>query len=652
MSLGLSPFRAQAKLDDLPATPEAIKYLMALVNGSNPEIPPYMALGRLEQMKHEMEKEAPQPPQGTVKDKTMQAAGVMALQGGQQQQAAQQMAQAAPQNMPVPQNVPQPQMQPEEETQMAADGGLMRARVDSDMFNFAPGGIVSFAGGGKSEPESAEEKQRKEDQAAVAKLLGLIKDANRGAGAAIADVAALPIRGLAGAYDTAVVRPMRAAGIDAGYLSKHLVPEGVDPSSMTPFYDKYSRGSGAKEKPQLQGPRKLTGAAAAEQDRLAKAREEFNKGPQTVDAPPAPPPPPPADGQRPPAGPRPAGNVGIAQAIPPEAQIVLDRLKKSDTDAQGIIGKLGEQAERFKKDFYEPMKTEAGKTELQLAKERAEIDRQLGIGQYGEELEKARQERAKRYEDTKKGRSDKIIDSMLDAFVTPGARAGDMSKARSALKQKYEDADEEFSTAQQNMMLDVKKYREQLAIGNRDKAFEAKTAANANFVKMATELAKLENVPLEQALSFIQSSNKQYQDVYKAILDFRKHKEEIAARAAERRDAAKMQHQNKQQEIMLRGRALDIQAAAHLSKQYKPDYDKLASAKALQQTMYSTAIKNNELEKADKIAETIMDIEEKQAKLLAPLMAMQGSGITGAPGAAAASQGKLPAGVNVTRAPS
>jgi hypothetical protein len=85
MSLGLSPFRAQAKLDDLPATPEAIKYLMALVNGSNPEIPPYMALGRLEQMKHEMEKEAPQPPQGTVKDKTMQAAGVMALQGGQQQ---------------------------------------------------------------------------------------------------------------------------------------------------------------------------------------------------------------------------------------------------------------------------------------------------------------------------------------------------------------------------------------------------------------------------------------------------------------------------------------------------------------------------------------------------------------------------------------
>jgi hypothetical protein len=432
---------------------------------------------------------------------------------------------------------------------------------------------------------------------------------------------------------------MRAAGIDAGYLSKHLVPEGVDPSSMTPFYDKYSRGSGAKEKPQLQGPRELTGAAAAEQERLAKAREEFNKGSQTVDAPPAPPPPPPADGQRPPAGPRPAGNVGIAQAIPPEAQIMLDRLKKSDTDSQGIIGKLGEQAERFKKDFYEPMKAEAGKTELQLAKERAEIDRQLGIGQYGEELEKARQERAKRYEDTKKGRSEKVINSMLEAFVTPGARAGDVSKARSALKQKFEDADEDFSTAQQNMMLDVKKYREQLAIGNRDKAFEAKTAANANFVKMATELAKLENVPLEQALSFIQSSSKQYQDVYKAILDFRKHKEEIAAKAAERGDMARMRHEEKLEGLRLRGRQLDIQAANNLTQAQKPEYIKLANERSMQQIMYNTAINNKDFEKADKAYTRMMDIEDKQAKLLAPLMAMQGSGITGAPGAAPPARG-------------
>lgn len=56
-------------------------------------------------------------------------------------------------------------------------------------------------------------------------------------GRAIADVAVLPIRGVTGAYDTAVVRPLRAAGVPARYLSPFLVPEGVNPATMTPFYD-------------------------------------------------------------------------------------------------------------------------------------------------------------------------------------------------------------------------------------------------------------------------------------------------------------------------------------------------------------------------------------------------------------------------------
>lgn len=54
---------------------------------------------------------------------------------------------------------------------------------------------------------------------------------------AVADVASLPVRGVVGAYDSAVIRPMRAAGIDAAYLSPKLVPDGVNPSSMTPFMD-------------------------------------------------------------------------------------------------------------------------------------------------------------------------------------------------------------------------------------------------------------------------------------------------------------------------------------------------------------------------------------------------------------------------------
>lgn len=76
------------------------------------------------------------------------------------------------------------------------------------------------------------------DRATASGFIGGFKDVNQRAGAAIADVATLVPRGLAGAYDTAVVRPMRAAGINAGYMSPLLAPNGADPASQTPFYDK------------------------------------------------------------------------------------------------------------------------------------------------------------------------------------------------------------------------------------------------------------------------------------------------------------------------------------------------------------------------------------------------------------------------------
>jgi hypothetical protein len=526
-------------------------------------------------MKHEMEKEAPQPPQGTVKDKTMQAAGIMALQGGQQQQAAQQMAQAAPQAMPVPQNVPQPQMQPQpEEVQASAGGGLMRARVDPRMFSFAPGGIVSFAGGGEFDtgPDETE--------------LALDK--------------------------------LRVEQIEQNKKEKE------DKEKMA-FLEQSAPEVAARIK--------------AEEAARIKAAEEARRPPAPA-APPPPakgsaPPPPPADGQRPPAGPRPAGNVGIAQALPPELEAMRPRdnpdYKRMLEQSQGVADAYGKTVDA--------QRTKAERPLLETAQEMQSFDKQLGIGRYGEELDKTRTERAKRYEESKKTRDEKTINSMLEAFVTPGARAGDVSKARNTLRQKFETADEEFSTAQEKMLLDGMKYREELAIGNRDKAFALRSDAEKALTTMAGKLAELRLGTFEQAIAYLKYGDNKTMEFNKAVLGFKQHQQDMAQKYSAQREAAKMRHQDKQQEIMLRSRALDIQAARDLSKQYKPDYDKLASAKALQQTMYSTAIKNNEFEKADKINETIMDIEEKQSKLLAPLMAMQASGIASAPGAAPPARG-------------
>ncbi len=90
-----------------------------------------------------------------------------------------------------------------------------------------------LADGGEVPLDSQAASDRKRVGSAVATL----SDMNTRAGAAIADVGTMPLRGLAGAYDTAVVRPMRAAGINAAYTSPMVSPAGADPASQTPFYD-------------------------------------------------------------------------------------------------------------------------------------------------------------------------------------------------------------------------------------------------------------------------------------------------------------------------------------------------------------------------------------------------------------------------------
>lgn len=79
--------------------------------------------------------------------------------------------------------------------------------------------------------------QAASDRAKAGAAWDTLKDVSNDAGRAMADVAMLVPRGLAGAYDSAVIRPMRAAGIDAAYMSPSMVPAGVDPASMTPFTD-------------------------------------------------------------------------------------------------------------------------------------------------------------------------------------------------------------------------------------------------------------------------------------------------------------------------------------------------------------------------------------------------------------------------------
>lgn len=75
------------------------------------------------------------------------------------------------------------------------------------------------------------------DRQMASNAFSKMKDVSETAGRAIADVATIVPRGVVGAYDSTVVRPMRAMGVNAAYLSPALTPDGASVDSPTPFSD-------------------------------------------------------------------------------------------------------------------------------------------------------------------------------------------------------------------------------------------------------------------------------------------------------------------------------------------------------------------------------------------------------------------------------
>lgn len=135
--------------DDLRAMP--MQVLQQYANGSNPAVPPYLALGVLQekqamQQRMGMQQGAAQGEMPTVKEKVEQSAGLMGLMQGKQQQAAQQQASASARAPgPVPGNIRPAEGQPEP-TAMRR-GGIVG--LPSNL-NLASGGIVAFQAGGPS----------------------------------------------------------------------------------------------------------------------------------------------------------------------------------------------------------------------------------------------------------------------------------------------------------------------------------------------------------------------------------------------------------------------------------------------------------------------------------------------------------------------
>ena len=178
--------------------------LAEVLSGKSLDVPQYVAMteamGR-KQLRTAMQGAQAQQAanQPSIKEKLM---GEYA-----QEQAAQQMAQAP---------------------QMGGIAGIPAPNMES--VDMASGGIIAFSGGGDAE-ESEDEQARKDRNA--------LKYGWENTKAAARDILTLPGRGIAGAFESTVTRPVRAMGVDMPYLPSSFY--GGDASSLTPHMDTLTR---------------------------------------------------------------------------------------------------------------------------------------------------------------------------------------------------------------------------------------------------------------------------------------------------------------------------------------------------------------------------------------------------------------------------
>lgn len=259
------------------------------------------------------------------------------------------------------------------QSQPAAQG-TVADEVVAEMVPPMPAGLSAargYADGGNVDLE----KQRAEDRAGVARFGRAVWEQMRNAGAAIADVATLPLRGVVGAYDTAVVRPMRAAGVDAAYLSPLLVPEGANVESMTPFYDQYRQPAAPVTDTGDQGarlaaryPAGLAPAAGAEALPVAPAGAGLADGADAV-LPPAR-----SDTVRTSAGAVSRGGPGASSGAP--TLELGDTFARARTDAQGVTDAAKAAAAQ---DTAEALAAQAARGKLGEAREQRLKEQQAGL---------------------------------------------------------------------------------------------------------------------------------------------------------------------------------------------------------------------------------------------------------------------------------
>ena len=443
--------QAQRLVDSIPEVKESIPYLTELAEGSNPNIPGYLALGKLMQISELAEgAKTAEPPQGTIKDKLTQSNGIMALMGGRGQEAAQNsQMQQMQQPGPAPEGIPQPEMQQDtapDEIMGMAYGGITSAEIDPRMFNFDRGGIVTFANPEKEKKQQVKDEDKDKRTTALGDALRALIDPIIGGVRATADYGR--IRNERDAARPGLLEPLtqsekeqRLAQVSALNRELNQVGGGNAPAPVSP---------------------EQNAEAARETQRLganAMVRQQpviMNQNPDLVPGVPQQPPPPPAPPKPPMGGindgktPVPGANISIGAAIPqplPENEF-LNMSKKF----------IQEQPEAFDE-----------------AKETAKINARneaAGIGTYAKVMREQQQAMRDRFAESRPGQFEKLI-GLGRAYSRAGAQAGDVGAEGASQMRAEREAAFQFEQDQFKVTEAIEKLEEARRTGNVDKIAKA-----------------------------------------------------------------------------------------------------------------------------------------------------------------------------------
>ena len=472
-------------LKDLPVNAQSIEYLTGLSRNPGSPFVRFLVESRLEQLTKALQNQAgsqaqqaqENSPQGTISDKIQQAAGLAALQTGQQRQAAEQMQQQASQApMPVPQGIAQPQAQAE------PDYGVASAPVDSEMFNFAPGGIVTFANPEKEKKQlvkdEEEERLRKQTEMYVAGAQEAAKQ--RAIDAANAAPKEVPTEDAALGMSSgpAKVNPLSRMLLDPLKAAASGISSLISrPTPQTMMLDKGEAPTSAP----MAAPASVNRPAS-----VSEAQATMLAGPQAAVPPSAPPPPPP---------PSPVKNTGVATGKPPAAPA---------GPPTGIAATLAAmqnmpQQAAFNSAIADVRKASEGTTREQKIKDELDLQKTLGIGTFEKQQQQMYDENKARQAKIEAGRGQRDFMAQLATYSRPGANWSQVMERDIASKSAALMEDERFANSQNKLLTDIQSTAEARRVGTATSIRTAEAAEKKTKHEMLTFIMKEMGVNLQVA---------------------------------------------------------------------------------------------------------------------------------------------------------